>query len=80
MDKLKILSYNVKGFRCKHKRGKVLTWLNNIEFDILNIRESHYMNNDLEEWTKDWKGEIIASEGERNKKGVCILIRKDLEH
>ena len=52
MDKLKILTYNVKGLRCKHKRGKILTWLKDIEFDILAIQESHYMNNALKNRTK----------------------------
>ena len=81
MDKLKLISFNVKGFTCKHKRAKVLSWLNNIEYDILTIQESPFMDNDLSEWKENWKGEIIVSEGDRNMYYyVCIMIKEELEY
>jgi exonuclease III len=77
-DKLKILTYNVKGLKGPEKRSRVLEWLKQKKGDIILIQESHFEESDRTKWKEEWEGEIISSQGTNQARGVCILLSKDL--
>ena len=80
MAKLKIISYNAQGLKGSWKRKKVLNWIVKEQFDFLCIQESHIESYSIADWKRDWKGDIFYSAGSNNSRGVCILIRQDLEY
>jgi exonuclease III len=79
-DKLKIITYNVKGLKGPEKRSKVMKWLKQKQGDIILIQESHFEEKDRGKWKNDWDGEIISSQGSNQARGVCILLHRDLKN
>jgi exonuclease III len=77
---IKVMSYNVKGLKGQEKRQKVMTWLCEKKPDIIMIQESHYEEKHRKEWKDTWKGEIYASEGRGNSRGVCTLFKQGFHH
>ena len=43
MEKLKIISVNVRGFNCVEKRTTPYDWLTNAKVDIMFLQETHYI-------------------------------------
>jgi exonuclease III len=78
-NKIKVITFNVKGLKGPEKRSKVLEWLSQKESDIILIQESHFEESDRDKWRTNWPGKIIASQGTNQSRGVCTLIRKNLD-
>jgi exonuclease III len=77
-DKLKIISFNVKGMKGPEKRAKVLEWLSQKKADVVLKQESHFEEVDRTKWEGGWNGSIYASQGANNARGVCTLINARL--
>ena len=80
MDKLTILSQNVKGFKDNFKRVKVLRWATAHKADLFFTQESHYEQTEFLEWTKTWKGDFFSSIGCNNSRGVTTFVREGLDY
>ena len=77
---LDLISLNVNGIRDREKRNSMFKWLKEQKADISFIQETHSINdNDITLWSKEWDGEIIASNGSNFSKGVAILFKPKLK-
>ena len=47
--------------------------------DIICFQETHSTADSHHEWTAQWGGKAYFSDGEKNARGVCILIKKELD-
>lgn len=79
MGLLKIVSWNIDG--CHHgiKRKKILTYLKQKKTDIALIQESHLNDEESAKLKRDWVGQIFYSTFSSRKRGVAILIKKNLD-
>ena len=79
---LKIVSLNVRGLG-KKKRKIVFEWLEDNEYDICLLQDTHCKLEAMDEFEERWQGEIFHSpsppEGYPTN-GVCIMITDDSEH
>lgn len=71
-----IISYNCNGLADNKKRTLIFMWLKDKPQDLFLLQETHSTNLDEEKWRKEWDGPIFFSHGNRNSKGVMILIKK----
>ena len=76
MDKLCIVSLNVRGLRDGVKRRRVFRYLKRMNADIALLQEMHSSKDIEEMWSNEWGNKIIYSNGTNNSKGVAILFTK----
>ena len=61
----------------KNKREKIFDYYR-INADLLIMCESHSCVDEEKIWRNEWGGEIIFSHGERNSRGVAVLMTKQM--
>lgn len=77
---LNIISLNVNGVRDNNKRSTLFHWLQEQNFDLIFIQESHCESQeDIDMWTKEWQGKTFWSNGTKASKGVACLIKPKLD-
>lgn len=76
MEKVRIVSLNVRGLKNKLKRQSILQFLKGKKYDIVCIQEAHVTSAEANTWEKQWGGKIIINEGTCRSKGEMILISK----
>ena len=74
-----ISTFNCRGLREATNRAKIFEWMRGRNQDIIFMQETHSTKRDEEVWEREWGGKIVFSHGERNARGVMILIKKNLE-
>ena len=77
MANLKIGTFNVKGLRNDSKRRKVFQHINQTNFDVICLQETHSEVADEKIWKSQWGGKVIYSHGSRESRGVMILLKKN---
>ena len=79
MDKLKIVSLNVRGLRGK-KRFDVFKWFKDNRFDICLVQETYCTEDFASNFKKGWDGDVVHSfTSSEHSKGVSILFRKSID-
>ena len=79
MEKLEIISVNVRGLNCVEKRAKLYDWLRDIKVDIIFLQEAHYIEKNELRYNSRWFGNSIHNFSDSvYSRGVSILFRKDL--
>lgn len=79
MEKLQILSVNVRGLNSVEKRQKLYEWLKLYQCDVILLRETHYIEKNELKYNAGWQGKIFHSFSDSShSKGVSILYRKNL--
>ena len=77
---LKLISINVNGMRDNKKRSVIFNWLKEKNFDICLVQESHCATqDDVNTWSKEWKGKSYWSPGTKMSRGVACLIKHNLD-
>ena len=76
---LLVFSLNVRGIRNKKKRTQLFKSLRLNKFDAVCIQESYVTDDVVEQWKKEWGGELIFNVGTNHSAGELILLRKGLE-
>uniref|UniRef100_A0AAZ3PMB9 exodeoxyribonuclease III n=1 Tax=Oncorhynchus tshawytscha TaxID=74940 RepID=A0AAZ3PMB9_ONCTS len=76
---ISIASYNCNGLADNKKRQSVFTWLKEKEYNIYCLQETHSIVLDEVLWKKNRGGEIYFSHGQRNSKGVTVLINNNID-
>ena len=76
MNKIRIISLNVRGLRNKYKRIAIFNYLKTNKFDIVCLQETHLTEKDVPIWEKQWGGSIFYNEGTNRSKGEIILISR----
>lgn len=78
VDMLRFLSWNIKGANLAIKRKKLLLYLKQKKVDICFLQETHLNNEESTKLQRDWVGKIFYSAYSSSQRGICILIRKNL--
>ncbi|KAJ8048194.1 hypothetical protein HOLleu_00405 [Holothuria leucospilota] len=76
---LKFLSFNARGLRQSKKRGQLFAFIHRRNPDISIIQESHSCINDESYLQHEWGGKVLFSHGSNTSRGVCILIKPNLD-
>ena len=76
MDKLRIVSLNVRGMKNKTKRKSLLLHFKNNKYDIICLQESHLTTSDVNLLKREWGGRVYHNEGTSRSRGEVILISK----
>ena len=79
LKNIRINSFNCRGVRNYNKRQNIFTWLRQNFFGITFLQETHSTLTDIQNWTREWGGQIFFAHGEFNARGVAILVPKELE-
>ena len=79
MDKLTIVSLNVRGIRNDFKRRKLFEWLKQKENTIILLQETHSTEDIERQWRSEWGYDCYYSNYNRNSRGVMILLRTNFE-
>jgi len=79
-DNLNLITYNAKGLDDFEKRRSVFVWLKELKADIIFLQESHSHKNKEKAWKREWGADIIFAHGESNARGVCILLKENLNY
>ena len=76
----KFLSVKIRGLRDKSKRLKVFNWVKEIKSDITLFQETFSVEENENEWTRDWEGgQVIFSHGTKHSRGCLITVNKNLD-
>ena len=65
--------------RSELKRRKIFLWLHNQEASICLLQETHSTQEDENRWKSEWGASVYFAHGSRNSKGVCILIKNNVD-
>ena len=76
MANIKLGTFNVKGLRNSKKRRKIFNFIHQKQFDIICLQETHSETRDEKYWKSTWGGTIYYAHGNRESRGVAILIKK----
>ena len=76
MDKLSLMSFNVRGLRDQNKRLQIYKFLKEKGYDIILLQETHSTIQDTQYWSTQWSGKMYFSHGKNNSKGTAILINR----
>ena len=76
MDKLRIVSLNVRRLKNKIKRVAIFNYLKAEKFDIVCLQETHVSSNDATLWEKQWGGKIFYQKGTSNSRGEVVMFSK----
>ena len=79
LDKIKIVSLNVRGFRDEKKRKETFNFLRKNKFDILCIQESHSEVADEKLWTAQCGCQAFYSHGCKDSQGVVTYVNKSIK-
>ena len=78
-----VTSLNVNGLRTMDrglpKRRKLFTWLKNISSDVVFLQETHSDSHLGQIIEKEWGGKCYFSHGDRNSRGVAVLLNPSLK-
>lgn len=75
---LRVVTFNVRGLWHPMKRKRVMTFLKKEKVEIALLQETHLSSGEHKKLKRDWVGQIYYSNFKHNKRGVAILIHKNL--
>ena len=79
-NKVKIISNNVRGLQSYQKRRKLFHHFNTVpEIDIIMLQETHSTEKSENQWRAEWGGQAYFSHGTSEARGVCILIKNNVD-
>lgn len=73
-----VFSLNVRGIRGKTKRKSVFGFLKKKKYDIVCLQETYITKSESEDWSKEWNGTLLFSEGTTHSAGQMILFNKNI--
>lgn len=77
--KLTLISLNVNGLRQASKRRALFKDLRSYKADLYLLQETHSTPVDQKIWSAEWGGKTFFSHGRSNSKGVCVLVKRDID-
>ena len=73
---IECISLNIRGIRNTRKRKRCFRAIKDRKTDIICLQETYVTDDVIEQWKRDWGGELLFFEGTNHGKGLVILIRK----
>ena len=78
MTSFNIMTYNCKGLQDKNKRLKVFNYLaDKCQNGICFLQETHSTPDCVNDWEKEWGGDMFFSHGRSNSTGAAIIFSKN---
>ena len=75
MEGVSVATLNVDGLRTNEKRNKIFQYLQNSQYDVILLQETHVQTEDIKKWKHEWSYFSIWNPGDSNQTcGVGILI------
>ena len=71
-----ICTFNVKGLQNGQKREHIFKWLEQSEYSVCLLQETHSTSQHSIDWATEWDGKCFFSGLKSNSKGVAFLINK----
>ena len=65
------------GLRNMKKRKRIFQQIREKKADITCLQETYITKNDVDQWKKEWGGEMIFCEGSKHSRGQVILLKKN---
>ena len=78
MDKLDIVSVNVRGLNTIEERNKIYDWLCDIRTDIVFLQETHFMEKNEHRYNARWFGNSYHCYSDSSFSRGVFLFRKNL--
>lgn len=79
MQGIRVATFNVNGMSSAPKRRAIFQDLRQRSFDFCLLQETHSTQGTLKLWKQEWGGQIIASNGQQNARGVAIVVKRALQ-
>lgn len=79
MNNLKVGTFNVNGINIPAKRRAIFKNLRDRNLDFCCLQETHSSISTIHLWQSEWGGQLFASHGRQNARGVAILVRRSLQ-
>ena len=76
MDKLQMVSYNVRGSREYEKCKQIFYYLHRKKINIACLQETHSTKECEKQWVTEWGSKIWFDHGDNRSKGTAILFSK----
>ena len=76
MDKIKIVSLNVRGLGSEIKRCKIYRFMKKHNANICLLQETHCTKNLELLWSNEWGNKCLFANGMSNSRGVSMLLTK----
>ena len=73
MDKLSLITLNVRGLNSSRKRRAIFRQLHHKNASIIFLKETYSTNNLEKVWSNEWGNKIYFCHGSKHSKGVAIL-------
>ena len=73
MDKLSLITLNVRGINSSRKRRAIFRQLHRKNASIIFLQETYSTNNLEKAWSNEWGSKIYFCHGSKHSKGVAIL-------
>ena len=75
----KFLTFNCNGIRSKLKRKTLFRFLKKNKYKVVCLQETFITNADVEQWSREWHGQLFHIPGTVHSKGQIILINNNFE-
>ena len=79
MEEITLCSYNVQGLRDKMKRKKIFKYLQNLNFDICLLQETHSDSSCEQTFKMQLQGNSYLTHGDSKSRGVAVLTKRNIE-
>ena len=78
MDKLKVVSLNIRGMGDGVKRRKIFCYLKRFNGDVCMLQEVHGSQETNQQWEHENGNRIIYSNGDSKSRGIAIVLGKKI--
>ena len=76
---VRFTSLNTGGLNAALKRTKVMTYIKNLNADVILLQETHLLKTDHRKLNRPWIGQLFHSQFNCKTRGTAILIRKNVQ-
>lgn len=78
MDKLSLITFNLRGLNSSRKRRAIFRQLHHKNASIIFLQETYSTNNSEKVWCNEWGGKIYFCHDSKHSKGIAILFNPKL--
>ena len=78
-NEIKVFSANCQGLQNKQKTADVLSYFREKNINILCLKDTHWIDNDLQDIKNLWSGDCYIHGSKTNARGVAILFGNNFE-
>ena len=80
MERISFCSMNCRGLGDSKKRYDVFNFINQLNFDVYCLQDTHFTKSMEPRIRNEWEGDIIFNSYSSAARGVAVLFRKDFKY